>query len=93
MARNKKCRCVNHCPCATSFKPTGINKCTCGLIELQSDEMETIKLVDFDGLDQEQTAQKMQVSRPTVQRIYKSARSKIADALVNGKIINFERGE
>lgn len=55
--------------------------------------METIKLIDFDGLDQEQTAQKMQVSRPTVQRIYKSARSKIADALVNGKMINFERGE
>lgn len=93
MARNKKCRCVEHCPCVPSFRPTGRKVCECSKNNLAPDELETIKLIDVDGLDQEGAAKKMKVSRVTVQRIYKSARAKIADCLINGKIINFERGE
>jgi len=90
MARLKKCRCVEGCPCVPSFRPTGRKVCDCTKTYLEADELETLKLIDVDGLDQEGAAQKMEVSRITVQRIYKSARRKVADALVNGKIINFK---
>jgi len=54
------------------------------------DELEAVKLCDLDGLTQEEAGQKMGVSRGTVQRIITTARKKIADALLNGKIIVFE---
>ena len=91
MPRPRKCRYIKGCPCVPSFKPTGRKVCDCAKINLEADELETVKLIDVEGLDQEGAAQKMQVSRITVQRIYKTARRKIADALVNGKVINFEK--
>jgi predicted DNA-binding protein (UPF0251 family) len=91
MSRPKKARCINCCPIANHFRPTGLRKSSACPVNLETDELEVIKLIDVDGLDQEGTAQKMQVSRVTVQRIYKTARQKIADALINGKIINIRK--
>ena len=51
------------------------------------DEYEVVRLLDYEGLSQEQCAEKMAVSRPTVTRMYEDARRKIADALVNGRDI------
>ena len=56
------------------------------------DEFETIRLLDHVGLDQEKAAAEMGVSRPTVTRIYASARKKIADAIVLGQAICIEGG-
>ncbi|MGI6685891.1 MAG: DUF134 domain-containing protein [Bacillota bacterium] len=61
-------------------------------IYMQVEEYETIRLMDLEGLDQEQCAQRMNVARSTVQRIYNQARKKIADSLVNGKMLRIEGG-
>jgi predicted DNA-binding protein (UPF0251 family) len=49
-------------------------------------------LNDFEGLDQEKAAEKMNVSRQTFGRILSQARSVIAEALVLGKILRIEGG-
>jgi nucleoid DNA-binding protein len=56
------------------------------------EEAEAIRLKDLEGLEQEQGAEKMNISRPTYQRILASARQKLADALLNGKAIRIEGG-
>src|SRR5665647_808186 len=57
------------------------------------EEYETIRLVDLEGLTQEECAERMQVARTTVQSIYKEARNKIAESLVNGDILKIEGGD
>lgn len=59
---------------------------------LKLEELEAVRLKDLEGLEQEECAVKMGVSRPTFQRILLSAREKIADSLVNGKTIHIEGG-
>jgi hypothetical protein len=46
----------------------------------------------MEALQQEECAQRMHVSRPTFHRVLRSARRKIADALINGKAIRIEGG-
>jgi len=59
---------------------------------LTVDEFESIRLRDYEGLDQTEAAKKMGISQPTFQRLYESARKKISDALVNGKAMRIEGG-
>jgi predicted DNA-binding protein (UPF0251 family) len=59
---------------------------------LSIEEAEAIRLKDLEDLDQEQCAEKMNISRPTFQRVLEAARRKIADALLNGKAIRIEGG-
>jgi len=56
------------------------------------EEYESIKLSDYDGLTQEQSALKMNISRPTFTRIYEKARRSIAKAFIEGKAIFIEGG-
>ena len=55
------------------------------VILLQPEEIELIRLIDLEGLEQEEAAEKLGVSRKTAWRDLHEARRKIADALVNGK--------
>ena len=61
-------------------------------VVLTMEEFESIRLMDHEGLKQTESAGKMKVSQPTFQRIYESARKKVADAIVNGKAIRIEGG-
>jgi len=57
------------------------------------DELEALRLADFLEMTQEEVAQKMQVSRPTVTRMLARAHRAVAEALVNGKAICIEGGD
>lgn len=57
---------------------------------LTMEEMEAVRLKDFEGLEQIQAAEKMKTSQSTFQRILVSARRKIAVALVEGKALKIE---
>ncbi len=59
-------------------------------VVLTKEEMEAIKLKDFDGLEQTEASEKMNTSQSTFQRILSSARVKIADAIVKGKALKVE---
>jgi predicted DNA-binding protein (UPF0251 family) len=61
-------------------------------VRLLVEEAEAIRLKDLEGLEQEDCAAKMKVSRSTFSRILDSARQKFADALLNGKAIRIEGG-
>ncbi|WP_066683846.1 DUF134 domain-containing protein [Christensenella intestinihominis] len=91
MARPFKCRCICSKPETTCFVPE--NADGTGRVVIGYDEYEVIRLLDYVALTQEQCAEKMNVSRPTVTRMYDSARRKMADALVNGKKICIEGGD
>lgn len=57
------------------------------------EEYETIRLIDLEGLTQEECSEIMEVARTTVQRIYNDARRKLADSLVNGAVLKIEGGD
>jgi len=92
MSRPPKCRRVAFLPGVTYFKPAGIPLRALEEVRLSLEEAEAIRLKDLEGLEQEQGAEKMNVSRPTFQRVLASARLKVADALLNGKAITIEGG-
>jgi uncharacterized protein len=56
-------------------------------IVLTNEELEAVKLKDYDGLDQIEAARKMNTSQSTFQRILTSARRKIAESVVKGRAL------
>jgi len=92
MSRPVKLRCVAQLPGAGFFRPVGIPANVLQGVCLSVEEVESIRLKDLEGLEQEECAQRMHISRPTFHRILESARGKLADALINGKAIQIEGG-
>ncbi len=58
-----------------------------GTVRLEKEETESIRLVDYKGLQQKEAAKKMNTSQSTVQRMLAKGRKKVADALINAKTI------
>ncbi|MFA0814390.1 MAG: DUF134 domain-containing protein [Anaerofustis sp.] len=93
MARPRKWRQVCCLPENSKFGPIGTRISEIGHIVMSVDEYETIRLIDLQGFTQEQCAEQMNIARTTVQRIYDEARKKLADSLVNGKVLLIEGGD
>ena len=93
MARPRKCRRVSTLPKVSVFDPIDLSLGVDEIIIMTVDEYESIRLIDLDGLNQEQCADSMGVARTTIQRIYDGARTKLADSVVNGKILKVEGGD
>lgn len=90
MPRPKKPRFVSGYPTIAAFVPRGVP--ITGELTLSVEELEAIRLSDFERLDQEAAANLMQVSRQTYGRILTSARGIIGEALVTGKAVKVEGG-
>lgn len=82
MVRPKKDRMIAYTPECIKFGPKGYRAGEQILLKLE--EYESIRLMDLEGLTQQECADKMHIGRTTLQRIYKSARRKIADSIING---------
>lgn len=83
MPRPQRCRRICCEPETGGFVPEG--KADGTPIVLTLDEYEVIRLVDLEKKTHEQCAVQMDISRSTVQKIYESAREKIAACIVHGR--------
>lgn len=93
IARPRKWRKVCCLPENDRFGPLNVSINQDQFIVMEVDEYETIRLIDLEGLTQEECAEQMHIARTTVQRIYSEARKKLADTLVNGKVLRIEGGD
>lgn len=92
MPRPVKCRSVCHYPQTVRFAPADSSADEAPVV-LTVDEYEAIRLIDKEGYGQEKCAAFMQIARTTVQRIYESARKKLADCIVDGRPLRIEGGD
>ena len=93
MVRPRKRRLIRFNPNVTYFKPRAIPLRSLKEVSLDPDEMEAIRLCDFEELDQVEAAKKMKISQSTLQRILEKARQKTAEALIKGKAIRINEKE
>ena len=87
MTRPQKLRLVKFDPDVKYFKPRAVPLSMLEEINLEIDELETLRLCDFQDLDQVKAAKKMGISQSTLQRILVSAHKKVSEALIEGKAI------
>jgi predicted DNA-binding protein (UPF0251 family)/predicted Fe-Mo cluster-binding NifX family protein len=85
IGRRRRVRCIGFNPIHLCFKPCGVRGRDLETIELQADELEALRLMDFERLYQEECAERMGISRTTLSRTVAEARRKVADALLYGK--------
>ncbi len=85
-------RLIEQVPAVRFFKPQGIPLRQLEVIRLALDELEAMRLVDGEGIYQEDAAVRMNVSRPTLARILDSGRRKTTQALLEGKALAIEGG-
>lgn len=95
MSRPFRLKKISNPPVITGFRPYGnkIDENKTEVVFLHLEEYEALRLCDFEMLNHSQSAQMMEVSRPTLTRIYDRARKKIAEAFVLGKQIVIEGGK
>lgn len=91
MPRPQKYRKVCHFPRNLEFAPI-LNTEGKDPVILTVDEYEAIRLIDKEGLSQEQCCGRMEIARTTVQKIYDTARKKLALVLVDGRPLRIEGG-
>jgi len=93
--RPTRLRRVSNPPVISGFKPYGGKEQTekAGTVFLHFEEYEVIRLCDYEHMNHHEASKVMDVSRPTLTRIYAKARAKIAEALVTGKQIIIEGGK
>lgn len=90
MPRPQRCRRICNKPTVTLFSPGDVEATE--PVFLTMDEFEAIRLIDSEKQTHQQCAKQMEISRSTATEIYESARSKIADSLVEGRPLVIEGG-
>lgn len=93
MPRPRKCRRVHGLPGLTAFGPLDCPHHEPEAVVMTVDEYESIRLIDLEGMTQEECAASMDIARTTAQRIYDEARKKLADCLVNARRLRIEGGD
>lgn len=93
--RPVRLRKISNPPVISGFKPYGGKNTAgkAGTVFLHLEEYEAVRLCDLEMLNHQQASLTMNVSRPTLTRIYARARYKIAEAFVTGKQIIIEGGK
>ena len=92
MPRPQDNRIVHEPPLFSEFKPMGVRGRNLEQILLTLDEFEALRLADFVGLSHAEAADEMEISRSTFTRLIEKARKKIADFLIQGKLLTIEGG-
>jgi len=92
MPRPQSERIVHEPPIFSDFKPIGVRAQNLGRILLTLDEFEAFRLADQVGLSHAEAAEEMEISRSTFTRLIEKARKKIADFLIQGKLLSIEGG-
>jgi predicted DNA-binding protein (UPF0251 family) len=91
MPRPRICRRLRFRPRVCYFKPRGIPLRRLKEVVLKADELEALKLHDFDGFEQTKAAKKMRISQPTFARTLDRSYKRIAEAIIQGKAIRVEK--
>lgn len=93
--RPKRWRKMSHTPTISGFRPYGMEakKSKGANVFLHYEEYESIRLCDYLQMNQAEAAEIMDISRPTLTRIYKEARRKVAIAMVEGRHLALEGGK
>lgn len=91
MPRPKRWKLIGENPAVTFYKPQGIPLRNLENVEITHEEWEVLRLKHVENLNQTASAEKMQTSRSTVQRILASAEKKIGQAIVQGKAIKISK--
>jgi uncharacterized protein len=90
MSRPKKCRYTKCTPGSYYFKPRGIPLIHLEEVTLTIDELEALRLADYEGLYHEEAAKQMNISRATFGRILDGARHKTVGAILLGNALKIE---
>ena len=80
-------------PQVDTFIPSGKTDASSETVNMSVEEYEVIRLIDHENLNQEQCAEVMGVARSTVQRLYNNARKKVADSIINVKVLKISGGD
>jgi uncharacterized protein len=88
--KKRFCRCFDG---ASYFKPRGIPLDALTINDLALDELEAMRLCDYEELSQEDAAVKMNISTSTLQRLLYSGRKKIVDAICHSKALKISKHE
>lgn len=92
MPRPVKPKLVKKKPRADYYKPRGIPLAQLEETLLRVEELEALRLVDLEGMYQEDAAREMGISRQTLQRMVTEARAKLIEAIYSGKAVRIEGG-
>lgn len=93
MARPRNHSKIEKPPRVRGFIPLGYYGDESEPIQLNIEEYESIRLLDYEGLSQVEASIRMEISRPTLTRIYDRARKKVAKALTEAHQILIEGGK
>lgn len=93
MSRPKIQKRICDVPQVDTFTPSGNTGGCKEIITMSFEEYEVVRLIDNENMNQEECASVMGVARSTVQRLYNSARKKIADSIINAKVLKISGGD